>query len=104
MCEIRAMNGLTHEVQARLGIEVEDESALISHLPEEPDTPQQIEQAIVWALTTALDSRVVRDLLSSYGLAVRRGEVRSFSPFLATVMPGSGLDHPLAQAAEPTVT
>jgi hypothetical protein len=51
-----------------------------------------------------LDSRVVRDLLSSYGLTVRRGEVRSFSPFLATVVPGSGLDHPLAQAAEPTMT
>jgi hypothetical protein len=97
------MNGRTHEVQARLGIEVEDESVLISHLPEDPDTPPEIEQAIVWALTTALDSHVVRDLLSSYGLAIRGGEVRSFSRFLATVMPGSGLDHPLAQAAEPTM-
>ena len=97
------MNGRTHEVQARLGIEVEDESVLLSHLPEDPDAPQEIEQAIVWALTTALDSRVMRDLLASYGLAVRRGEVRGFTPFVATVMPGSGLDHSVAQAAEPTV-
>ncbi len=96
------MNGRIHEVQARLGIEVEDESVLLSHLPEDP-APLEIEQAIVWALTTALDSPVVRDLLASYGLAVRRGEVRGFTPFVATVMPGSGLDHPMAEAAEPTV-
>ena len=95
------MNAVTHEVQARLGIEVEDESLLISHLPEDPDTPEDIERAIVWTITTALDSTVVRDLLSSYGLAVRRGEIRIFTPFVATVMPGSGLDHPVAQAADP---
>ncbi len=91
----------THEVQVRLGIEVEDESVLISHLSDDRHAPEDIEQAIVWALTTALDSRAVRDLLSSYGLAVRRGEVRSFTPFVATVMPGTGFDHTVEQAADP---
>jgi hypothetical protein len=95
------MKGTTHEVQVRLGIEVEDESLLSSHLSDDPDALVEIEQAIVLALTTALDSRVVRDVLDSYGLAVRRGEVRAFTPFVATVMPGSGFDHTVAQAADP---
>jgi len=98
------MNGFTHEVQVRLGIEVEDESVLTSHLsddPDSPDAPMDIERAIVLALTTALDSHVVRDVLDSYGLAVRRGEVRAFTPFVATVMPGRGFDHTVAQAADP---
>jgi hypothetical protein len=97
------MNGSTHEVQVRLGIEVEDESVLTSHLSDDPNAPEDIEEAIVLALTTAMDSRVVRDVLSSYGLAVRRGEVRVFTPFVATVMPGTGLDHTVAQAADPLV-
>lgn len=97
------MNRRTHDVQVRLGIEVEDESVLISHLPEDANSPEEIERAIVWTLTTALDSIAVRDLLSSYGLAIRRGEVRIFTPYAATVMPGSGLDHPVAQAAEPLI-
>lgn len=95
------MNAVTHDVQARLGIEVEDEAILVSHLPDGSAAPEDIERAVVWAITTALDSTVVRELLFSYGLAVRRGEVRSFTPFAATVMPGSGLDHPVEQAAEP---
>ena len=95
------MKGTTHEVQVRLGIEVEDESLLSSHLSDDPDALVEIEQAIVLALTTALDSRVVRDVLDSYGLAVRRGEVRLFTPFVATVMPGTGFDHTVAQAADP---
>ncbi len=66
-----------------------------------PTPRYDIEQAIVLALTTALDSRVVRDVLDSYGLAVRRGEVRVFTPFVATVMPGTGFDHTVAQAADP---
>jgi hypothetical protein len=97
------MNAVTHEVQARLGIEVEDESVLISHLPDDPDGPGEIDRAIVWTMTTVLDSPVFRDLLSTYGLAVRRGEVRVFTPYLAAVLPGSGLDHPVAQAADPLV-
>jgi hypothetical protein len=95
------MNGSTHEVQVRLGIEVEDASVLSSHLGDDPEASIAIEQAIVLALTTALDSRVVRDVLDSYGLAVRRGEVRLFTPFVATVMPGTGFDHTVAQAADP---
>lgn len=95
------MNGSTHEVQVRLGIEVEDESVLTNHLSDSSDEPIDIDQAIVLALTTALDSRVVRDVLESYGLAVRRGEVRVFTPFVATVMPGAGFDHTVAQAADP---
>ena len=94
------MNHLTHEVQVRLGIEVEDESVLLGNLPEPADA-EDIERAIVWTLTTALDARAVRDVLSSYGLAIRRGEVRAFAPSVATVMPGSGLDHTVAQAADP---
>ena len=79
---------------------------LTSHLSSdthEPDAPVDIEQAIVLALTTALDSPVVGDVLESYGLAVRRGEVRAFTPFVATVMPGAGFDHTVAQAADPLV-
>ena len=94
------MNQLTHEVQVRLGIEIEDESVLLGNLPELAD-PEDIERAIVWTLTTALDTRAVREVLSSYGLAIRRGEVRAFAPSVATVMPGSGLDHTVAQAADP---
>ena len=94
------MNHLTHEVQVRLGIEVEDESVLLGNLPEPADA-EDIERAIVWTLTTALDARAVREVLSSYGLAIRRGEVRAFAPSVATVMPGSGLDHTVAQAADP---
>ena len=94
------MNHLTHEVQVRLGIEVEDESVLLGNLPEPADA-EDIERAIVWTLTTALDTRAVREVLSSYGLAIRRGEVRAFAPSVATVMPGSGLDHTVAQAADP---
>jgi hypothetical protein len=101
LCEVRVMNAVTHDVQARLGIEVVDESLLISHLLEDSNTEDDVERAIVWAITTALDSPVLRDLISSYGLAVRRGEVRSFTPIVATVMPGSGLEHSVAQAAEP---
>jgi hypothetical protein len=97
------MNAVTREVQARLGIEVEDESVLISHLPDDLNGPGAVERAVVLAITTALDSHVFRNLLSAYGLAVRRGEVRAFAPFVATVMPGSGLDHTVAQAAEPLV-
>ena len=97
------MNRLSHEVQVRLGIEVEDEAVLISHLPEDANSPEEIERAIVWTITTALDSTAVRDLLASYGLAIRRGEVRTFTPYAATVMPGSGFDHPVAQAAEPLI-
>ena len=100
VCEVRLVNAVTREVQARLGIEVEDESVLISHLPEDPDGPGDIERAIVLAITTVLDSPVFRNLLSTYGLAVRRGDVRVFAPFVATVLPGSGLDHPVAQAAD----
>lgn len=98
------MDGSTHEVQVRLGIEVEDESVLTNHLSDGSDEPIDIDQAIVLALTTALDSRVVRDVLDSYGLAVRRGEVRVFTPFVATVMPGAGFDHTVAQAADPLIT
>ena len=94
------MNHLTHEVQVRLGIEVEDESVLLGNMPDPADA-EDIERAIVWTLTTALDTRAVRDVLSSYGLAIRRGEVRAFAPSVATVMPGSGLDHTVAQAADP---
>ena len=94
------MNHLTHEVQVRLGIEVEDESVLLGNLPEPADA-EDIERAIVWTLTTALDTRAVREVLSSFGLAIRRGEVRAFAPSVATVMPGSGLDHTVAQAADP---
>ena len=101
MWKVRGMNPLTHEVQVRLGIEIEDESVLLGNLPEPADEPEDIERAIVWTLTTALDTRAVRDLLSSYGLAIRRGEVRAFAPSVATVMPGSGLDHTVAQAADP---
>ena len=43
------MNGFTHEVQVRLGIEVEDESVLTSHLSDDSDAPRDIEQAIVLA-------------------------------------------------------
>ena len=96
------MNHLTHEVQVRLGIEVEDESVLLGNLPEPADA-EDIERAIVWTLTTALDTRAVREVLSSYGLAIRRGEVRAFAPSVATIMPGSGLDHTVAQAAEPLI-
>lgn len=95
------MNGFTHEVQVRLGIEVEDMSVLTSHLADHPGAPVEIQEAIVLAVTTTLDSRVVRDVLDSYGLAVRRGEVRAFTPFVATVMPGTGFDHTVAQAADP---
>jgi hypothetical protein len=102
MCEVRSMNQLTHEVQVRLGIEIEDESVLLGNLPELAD-PEDIERAIVWTLTTALDTRAVREVLASYGLAIRRGEVRAFAPSVATVMPGSGLDHTVAQAAEPLI-
>ncbi|MDR6905452.1 hypothetical protein J2X63_001138 [Agromyces sp. 3263] len=94
------MNHLTHEVQVRLGIEIEDESVLLGNMPDPADA-EDIERAIVWTLTTALDTRAVRDVLSSYGLAIRRGEVRAFAPSVATVMPGSGLDHTVAQAADP---
>ncbi len=95
------MSPPTHEVQVRLGIEVEDDSLLLSHLPDEPEASEDIGRAIVLALTTAFDSHAVRDELSAYGLAVRRGEVRLFTQQVATVMPGSGLDHPVAQAADP---
>ncbi len=94
------MNHLTHEVQVRLGIEIEDESVLLGNMPDPADA-EDIERAIVWTLTTALDTRAVREVLSSYGLAIRRGEVRAFAPSVATVMPGSGLDHTVAQAADP---
>ncbi|WP_159602146.1 hypothetical protein [Agromyces humi] len=94
------MNHLTHEVQVRLGIEIEDESVLLGNLPEPADA-EDIERAIVWTLTTALDARAVREVLSSYGLAIRRGEVRAFAASVATIMPGSGLDHTVAQAADP---
>ena len=46
--EVRSMNAVTHEVQACLGIEVEDESVLISHLPDDLDGPGEIDRAIVW--------------------------------------------------------
>jgi hypothetical protein len=98
------MSPPTHEVQVRLGIEVEDDSLLLSHLPDEPDAAEDIKRAIVLALTTVFDSHALRDELSTYGLAVRRGEVRLFTQHVATVMPGSGLDHPVAQAADPLMT
>lgn len=94
------MTGHTQEVQVRLGIEVEDESVLVGHLPEDRDASHDIEHAIVGALTSALDSHDFRDLLSSYGLAIRRGEIRAFTQQIAMVMPGSGLDHPVAQAMD----
>jgi hypothetical protein len=86
------MDVLTHEVQVRLGVEIEDESALAHHHSLAGDAPPDTEQAIVRALTNALDSRVFRDLLAECGLAVRRGEVRIFSQHASPVLPGAGLD------------
>ena len=98
------MDGLSHEVQVRLGVEIEDEPALAHHHAFASDAPPDTEQAIVWALTNALDSRAFRDLLAEYGIAVRRGEVRLFSQHASPVLPGAGLDQPIPQIADPLGT
>ncbi|MCD2443542.1 hypothetical protein LQ757_14770 [Agromyces sp. SYSU K20354] len=94
------MTGLTQEVQIRLGIEVEDETILVGLLPEDDGASHDLEQAIVNVLTTALDSPDFRELLCTYGLAIRRGEVRAFTQQIAMVLPGSGLVHPVAHVVD----
>jgi hypothetical protein len=98
------MDGLGHEVQVRLGVEIEDEPALTHLHSLVSDAAPDTEQAIVWALTNALDSRVFRDLLAEYGISVRRGEVRIFSQHASPVLPGAGLEHPIPQIADPLGT
>jgi hypothetical protein len=95
------MNDPHHEVQVRLTIAVEDAALLLSQLSDGPDARCDLDRAIVLALTTAVNSHVVREKLSTYGLAVRRGEVRVFADPATTLMPGSGLDHTVAEAADP---
>ncbi|WP_395245716.1 hypothetical protein ACGGZK_07845 [Agromyces sp. MMS24-K17] len=98
------MDGFTtRELQVRLGVEVEHEDLLLDHVTVGGDPKAGTDEAIIWCLTSVLDSHAFRDLLTEYGLAVRRGEVRSFSPHVTTILPGTGLDHPATESAEPFV-
>ena len=99
---VAAMNHptTTQDLQVRLGVEVEDESVLLRHVSIGGRPQADLDQAIVWCLTSALDSPAFRDVLSHYGLAIRRGDVHLYSPHFSTILPGGGLEHPAAEAAD----